>query len=389
MHRLLFGSAALMTVALSDSARSADLPIPKPGQTSGAPAVAYDWAGLYVGADVGYASSRSNWSTTQPGVAPHLSGSLDLFRAFDAFDGSGSALGGLHAGFNFMSPSRLVLGVEADVWFPGTLQGGQNFSSPVVGAANYNDTIEMSGTVRGRVGYDISRWLYYVTGGLAWAYDQFTRTQLTDSPIGNTPAGTVETLFLGRIGWTVGAGVEAPIAPGWTARFEYLYSQYGNTSLTFPAGGQRFQSDLSTQEVRWGVNYKLDSDASKWSVLGAPNSPESDGWSLHSQTTFATQYAPPFRTPYRGANSLDPNAARNTWDATLYVGRRLWEGAELWVNPEIDQGFGLSDTHGIAGFPNGNAYKVGATYPLSAPSARIHSPDNRPWGRDRKGGERS
>ncbi len=344
-----------MTVVLSDSARSADLPIPKPDQTSGAPAAAYDWAGLYVGADVGYASGRSNW--------PNLSGSLDLFGAFDAFDGSGSALGGLHAGFNFMSPSRLVLGFEADVWFPGTLQGGQNFSSPVVGAANYNDTIEMSGTVRGRVGYDISRWLYYVTGGFAWTYDQFTRTQLTDSPIGKTPAGTVETSFLGRIGWTVGAGVEVPIAPGWTARFECLYSQYGNTSVLFPVGGQRFQSDLSTQEVRWGVNYKLDSDASKWSVLTAPKAPEDNGWSLHGQTTLAIQYAPPFPAPYRGANSLDPNAARDTWDATMYIGRRLWEGAELWVNPEIDQGFGLSDTHGIAGFPNGNAYKVGATYP--------------------------
>jgi high affinity Mn2+ porin len=238
----------------------------------------------------------------------------------------------------------------------------------VVGAANYHDTIEMAGTVRGRVGYDINHWLYYATGGFAWTYDQFTRTQLTDS----APAGTIETSFLGRIGWTVGAGVEAPIAPGWAARLEYLYSQYGNAGVLFPFGGQRFQSDLSTQEVRWGVNYKLGSDVSKWNVLTTPNPLEGDGWSLHSQTTFAAQYAPPFHAPYRGANSLDPNAGRETWDTTLYVGRQLWEGAELWVNPEIDQGFGLSDTHGIAGFPNGNAYKIGATYPyLRLPRAFI------------------
>ena len=47
---------------------------------------------------------------------------------------------------------------------------------------------------------------------------------------------------------------------------------------------------------------------------------------------------------------------------------RLWQGAELWINPEIDQGFGLGETHGIAGFPSGEAYKLGADYPY----ARVH-----------------
>jgi len=44
---------------------------------------------------------------------------------------------------------------------------------------------------------------------------------------------------------------------------------------------------------------------------------------------------------------------------------RLWHGAELWVDPEIDQGFGLSDTLGVAGFPSGEAYKVGNSYPYA------------------------
>jgi high affinity Mn2+ porin len=218
MGRFLLGGAALMTVVLSDSARSADFKSP------GA-AASYDWSGFYLGADVGYSSARSNWSATQPGGAPSLSGSLDLFRTFDVFDGSGSAFGGLHAGYNYMLPSHFGLGVEADARFPGTLGGGQNFFSPAVGAANYNDTIEMAGSVRGRIGYDVSRWLYYVTGGFAWTYDQFTRSQVTDSPTGSAPAGTVETSFLGRIGWTVGAGVEAPIAPGAILRLRsYLES---------------------------------------------------------------------------------------------------------------------------------------------------------------------
>ena len=81
-----------------------------------------------------------------------------------------------------------------------------------------------------------------------------------------------------------------------------------------------------------------------------------------------SQYVPRFHAPYRGPNSLDPNHGRETWDVTFYAGLRLWQGAELWINPEIDQGFGLSSTLGLAGFPSGEAYKVGS----SVPYARIH-----------------
>ncbi len=44
------------------------------------------------------------------------------------------------------------------------------------------------------------------------------------------------------------------------------------------------------------------------------------------------------------------------------------KGAEAWINPEIDQGFGLSGSVGVAGFPSGEAYKVGADYPYT----RLH-----------------
>jgi high affinity Mn2+ porin len=65
-----------------------------------------------------------------------------------------------------------------------------------------------------------------------------------------------------------------------------------------------------------------------------------DDWIVQGQTTYLSQYALPFHAPYRGANSLASNVGRETWDATLYAGRRLSQGAELWINPEIDQGFG-------------------------------------------------
>jgi high affinity Mn2+ porin len=77
------------------------------------------------------------------------------------------------------------------------------------------------------------------------------------------------------------------------------------------------------------------------------------------------QFTPRFRSPYTGTNSLLPNQGRETWDVTLYAGLRLWSGAEVWVNPEIDQGFGLSNTLGVAGFTSGEAYKVGASVPYA------------------------
>ena len=44
---------------------------------------------------------------------------------------------------------------------------------------------------------------------------------------------------------------------------------------------------------------------------------------------------------------------------------RLWQGAELRSGPEIDQGHGLADTHGVAGFPSAKAYKIGNSYPYA------------------------
>jgi high affinity Mn2+ porin len=94
----------------------------------------------------------------------------------------------------------------------------------------------------------------------------------------------------------------------------------------------------------------------------APFAPER--WSLHGQSTVVVQGHPRFSSPYQGANSLTPGGqVRETVTATAFLGGRLWPGAVLYVNPEIAQGFGLSKTLGIAGFPNGEATKAGATAP--------------------------
>ncbi len=166
-------------------------------------------------------------------------------------------------------------------------------------------------------------------------------------------------------GWAAGAGVEIPVASRWTAKVEYLFTDFGAHGVTFPAAAQRFDSDLALHSVRAGLNYRY--DASEPESFTLPSAPESDIWAFHAQTTYVHQYALPFRAPYRGQNSLASNIGRETWDVTLFAGLRLWSGAELWINPEIDQGFGLSSTLGVAGFPSGEAFKVGASVPYARP----------------------
>jgi high affinity Mn2+ porin len=102
-----------------------------------------------------------------------------------------------------------------------------------------------------------------------------------------------------------------------------------------------------------------------------------ESFAVHGQLTYVEQETDSFNAPYAGPNSLSPSSGRETFDATLYLGARLWSGAEAWLTPEIDQGFGLNDTLGVAGFPSGEAYKVGRKEPyLRLPRAFVRDTVN-------------
>ena len=324
----------------------------------------YDWSGFYLGAHLGYAWGNSDWTASSTAAtAPGVSGSFNLLQRYDPFDEAGSFFGGLQAGYEYMLPNRFVIGAEVDASAPSwpnlagiSIGGASTFSAPLIGAESYSETMLYFGSLRGRVGYAPGDWLFYATGGFAWAYDQLTLTQLA--------SGTTESPFLWRFGWAAGAGIEFPVAPHWTTRLEYLFADYGSSGVTFPAAAQRFDSGFALQEFRAGLNYQFGNDR-------ASSDQEVTTWgtdliNFHGQTTFVEQAYPSFRSPYEGPNSLPGTAeGRETIDATLYAGVRLWQGAEIWVNPEIDQGFGFAETHGAAGFPSAESYKLGADYPYA------------------------
>ena len=80
---------------------------------------------------------------------------------------------------------------------------------------------------------------------------------------------------------------------------------------------------------------------------------------FHFQQTTIIQYHPSFPASYSGKNSLSPEAENATsLTSTFYFGLKIFDGTEIYLNPELSGGTGLSSTTGIAGFPNGEIYRV-------------------------------
>jgi len=350
---------------LAPAARAADLPAVLPVKAPPAPAD-YDWTGFYVGGHVGLATGNSGWTLAPAGGGAPVAGSFGLYQSPDAFKESGSWFEGVQAGYNWMLRNRLVLGIEADGSFPtypdpvsGLTTGGiSNFTSPTFGAGSFSENVLSSGTLRGRVGYAPGHWLFYATGGLAWTYDRQTLTQ--------NVSGTSEDRFLWRFGWAAGAGIETPIAPHWTVRGEYLWTDFPALSENFPLSGQRVSSGLSEHQLRLALNYRFDDPSTPAAFAPSRFAQNADIFAVHGQATYVQQSYPAFRSPYQGTNSLPGGAqSRETFDLTLSTGIKLWQGAEFWANPEIDQGFGLNNTHGVAGFPSAESYKLGSATPYA------------------------
>jgi len=86
---------------------------------------------------------------------------------------------------------------------------------------------------------------------------------------------------------------------------------------------------------------------------------DASNWSVHEQATVIEQGHYSFDSPYEGTNSFQSESElERSFSFTLFLGRKLWSGSELYFNPEILQGHGLSSTLGIAGYPNGEAGKA-------------------------------
>ena len=99
-------------------------------------------------------------------------------------------------------------------------------------------------------------------------------------------------------------------------------------------------------------------------IANASDKDSIEKWSYHFQFTGIMQGHPAFKADYSGQNSLS-NEKENAFSvtSTLFLGRKLWKGASFYFNPEVAGGKGISSALGIAGFTNGECFRIGDPSP--------------------------
>jgi high affinity Mn2+ porin len=118
-------------------------------------------------------------------------------------------------------------------------------------------------------------------------------------------------------------------------------------------------------------------------IAFAQDTVKQERFSFHFQQTIITQYKPAFSAKYTGQNSLITGTeTQSSITSTLFGAARLWKGAEVYFNPEISGGAGLSKTLGVAGFPNGETFRVGSASPAIY-IGRLYFKQNFEWGNDK------
>jgi outer membrane immunogenic protein len=227
MKKILLGTAAL--VAFAAPAFAADMPArtytKAPAYT--APAVVYNWTGFYIGGHVGGAFTDGT----------NLLGSDARF------------LGGVQGGFDYQFAPNWVLGAEAQYSW---LAGGNNGGTLFPGGTLLTGNSDQLGSVTGRLGYTWGPALLYAKGGYAWRDNNNIGVSVGGVPAAFTTDGNH------KDGYTVGAGLEYMFAPNWSAKAEYQYYNFGNTTFNLgPADivGTKFRDDEHTVKV--GVNYRF------------------------------------------------------------------------------------------------------------------------------------
>jgi outer membrane immunogenic protein len=222
---LLSTTAAVSLLATATAALAADMParrpLPPQATVKAPPPLLFDWSGFYAGLHGGYAWGRSSFD--YPGDP---SGS---------FAADGWLLGGV-LGVNYQA-GQTVIGLEADLnWTD--LSGSAACTVGICQTTN-----SWLGTVRGRLGYAVDRFMPYVTGGVAFGDVE-----------ANVPG--VGTASDTRVGWTAGVGAEYALSEKMSWKTEYLYVDLGKFNCGAACAGPA-NVDFKAHIVRTGLNLRF------------------------------------------------------------------------------------------------------------------------------------
>ena len=195
-----------------------------------------DWAGLYLGAQVGQGWSEQKYSYVPGGVNQ---GGVRLE--------SSGVIGGVTAGYNWQS-SNLVFGVEGDL-SAGDISESVNKANGGVPCyvEGCKNKVSSAASVRGRVGYVINGFMPYLTIGGTYAHIK-----------GSADLGACHSdscrFSSDKWGMTYGVGLEWRYNANWSAKVEYLYTELDSPRFTYNSVRT---TDPDFSVVRLGVNYRF------------------------------------------------------------------------------------------------------------------------------------
>jgi outer membrane immunogenic protein len=259
--------ASVGAIALTGSAAfAADLPSRAPPPVYLPPPPIFTWTGFYIGGQVGGA-----WGTG----SGHLTAFDPVTNTFvDTSLGGGNpsgVIGGGHVGFNYQFPgwslfssSGIVIGVE------GTVDGSSLSKTTVValpggvfgasGTLTARSSLDIQGSVRGRLGVAWDRVLIYGTGGVAFGGIN-TDFELSGVGAAGVPFFATTSRSNSRTGWTVGGGIEYAVTNNWSIGAEYRFTDFGTISreAVLPGGGFfNGRRRLEENQVQGRITYKFD-----------------------------------------------------------------------------------------------------------------------------------
>jgi len=240
--KLLLGTTCAVGLS-SVPAWPADLPRPLPVK---APAIApaYVWTGCYVGGSAGGGWGHKEFVDTD-----------FIDPASPAKANTSGALAGGQVGCNYQFASHWLVGIEGS----GSWANISGSSDPFFeGKAVFKAKTDWIASTRGRLGYAVDNWLFYASGGAAWAGDRYQMPgTFAGTPFNFTGSET-------RSGWTIGGGIEWGFWRNWTARLEYAHYDFGTRSVVLvgPALGPLNGLDPSSikqriDTVTLGINYRF------------------------------------------------------------------------------------------------------------------------------------
>jgi outer membrane immunogenic protein len=262
-YKLLSLLAVGFSLGASPLVRAADLPLKAPLM---APPSAYNWAGWYVGGNIGYGwgdSSAPNVSFVDPGAivgfAPYFAAGGNVIPHLHP-DG---VVGGGQIGFNWQMSPNWVAGLVTDFQGSGMKAAASNAVAPPGGlplsVQSNSENIDWFGTVRAKFGYAQNNWLLYATGGLA--YGQVATAGSFVGP--GSPLAFAGSTSTTKAGWAAGAGLNYGLTRNWIVGVEYLYVDLGRVSYTetqpavAPAASLSVSNRAATQVARVSLDYKF------------------------------------------------------------------------------------------------------------------------------------